>query len=93
MDQYGSDFITIVDEDGTEFELEVLLTTEYNGQTYMAFIPAEMSVEDAYEPIIMKTELQENGEEMLITIDDDDEFDKVEDYFNDLLFGEADYDA
>ena len=33
---YGSDFITIVDEDGTEFELEVLTTLEYNGATYLA---------------------------------------------------------
>ena len=35
-DKYGSDFITIVDEDGTEFELEVLTTIEYNGITYLA---------------------------------------------------------
>ena len=39
-DQYGSDFITITDEDGTEYELEVLTTTEYNGESYMAVIPA-----------------------------------------------------
>ena len=39
-DQYGSDFMTIVDEDGTEFELEVLSTLEYDGCTYMAVIPA-----------------------------------------------------
>ena len=32
-DEYGSDFITIVDEDGTEYELEVLSTVEYNGET------------------------------------------------------------
>ena len=32
-DEYGSDFMTIVDEDGTEFELEVLSTLEYNGFT------------------------------------------------------------
>jgi hypothetical protein len=31
-DQYGSDFITIVDEDGTEYELEVLTTLEYKTQ-------------------------------------------------------------
>ena len=31
---FGSDFMTIVDEDGTEFELEVLSTLEYNGCTY-----------------------------------------------------------
>ena len=35
-DEYGSDFITIVDEDGTEFELEVLTSIEYNAQTYLA---------------------------------------------------------
>ena len=34
-DQYGSDFMTIVDEDGTEFELEVLSQLEYNGATYL----------------------------------------------------------
>ena len=40
-DEYGSDFITIVDEDGTEYELEVLTTVEYNGESYMAVIPAD----------------------------------------------------
>ena len=29
-DQFGSDFITIADEVGTEYELEVLSTLEYN---------------------------------------------------------------
>ena len=43
MDQYGSDFITIVDDDGKEYELEVLSSLEYNGCTYLAVIPAEGS--------------------------------------------------
>ena len=34
-----------------------------------------------------------NGEEMLVTIDDDDEFDDVADYFDDILTQEIDYDA
>ena len=38
MDQYGSDFLTIADEDGNEYELEVLSTLEYNGCTY-DFLP------------------------------------------------------
>ena len=46
-DQYGSDFITIVDEDGKEYELEVLSTLEYNGETYMAVIPADAGEEGA----------------------------------------------
>ena len=72
-EEYGNNFVVLTDENGKEIELEHLDTVEYNGQTYMAFIPAEMSVEDAYELIIMKTELEENGEELLVTLDDEDE--------------------
>ena len=46
-DNYGSDYITIVDEDGTEFELEVLMSMEYNGSVYQAVIPAVDADEDA----------------------------------------------
>ena len=72
-EEYGNNFVVLTDENGKEIELEHLDTVEYNGQTYMAFIPAEMNVEDAYELIIMKTELEENGEEMLVTLDDEDD--------------------
>lgn len=72
-EEYGNDFITLTDEDGNEIELEHLDTVEYNNQTYMAFLPAEMSLDDAYELIIMKVELEDDGEEMLVTLDDEDE--------------------
>ena len=72
-EEYGNDFITLTDEDGNEIELEHLDTVEYNNQTYMAFLPAEMSLDDAYELILMKVELEEDGEEMLVTLDDEDE--------------------
>lgn len=72
-EEYGNDFVVLTDEDGKEIELEHLDTVEYNGQTYMAFIPAEMTLEDSYELIIMKTELEENGEEALVTLDDEEE--------------------
>ena len=39
-EDFGSDFMTIVDEDGTEYELEVLSTLDYDGSTYLAVIPA-----------------------------------------------------
>ena len=39
-DEYGSDFITITDEDGVEYELEVLAELEYQGKTYLAVVPA-----------------------------------------------------
>jgi len=72
-EEYGNNFVVLTDENGKEVELEHLDTVEYNGQTYMAFIPAEMELDDAYELLIMKVELEENGEEALVTLDDEDE--------------------
>ena len=34
-----------------------------------------------------------NGEDFLVTIDDDEEFDRIADFFEDELFGEIDYDG
>ena len=46
-DEFGSDFMTIVDEDGTEYELEVLSSLEYNGSTYLAVTPADGDNDEA----------------------------------------------
>jgi hypothetical protein len=50
----------------------------------MAFIPAEMSVEDSYELIIMKVE-EEDGEDVLVTLDDEDELDEMFQIFSERL--------
>ena len=65
--------LILTDEDGKDFEVEHLDTVEYNNQVYAAFIPAEMSLEDSYELIIMKIVLEENGDEVLVTLEDEDE--------------------
>ena len=46
-DEFGSDFMNIVDEDGTEYELEVLSSLEYNGSTYLAVTPADGDNDEA----------------------------------------------
>lgn len=77
-DEFGSDFITIVDEDGTEFELEVLTTIEYNGVTYLAVTPASGEEEDDLEISILKS-VEEDGEEdpILCAIEDEEELETV----------------
>ena len=56
-----------------------------------------IAVEDAEkedevcEYTILKT-IVEDGEETLVTIEDDDEFDDIADYFDDVLSTEIDYD-
>jgi len=84
-DQYGSDFITIVDEDGTEFELEVLMTTEYNGNSYMAVIPASDGEEQDLEVSILKS-VDEDGESILCAIEDEEELKAVYDIIMEQLY-------
>ena len=86
-ENYGSDFITIVDEDGTEYELEVLSTLEYNGETYMAVIPAGMGEEDELEVSILKS-VEEDGESILSAIEDEAELEAVYDLIMDSLYEE-----
>ena len=74
-DAYGSDYMTIVDEDGTEFELEVLSTLEYNGFTYLAVTLAGSEDEDV-EVSILKS-VEEDGEPILSAIEDEEELDAV----------------
>jgi len=87
-DQYGSDFITIVDDDGTEYELEVLSTLEYNGSTYMAVIPAADSLEQLELEVSILKSLEEDGEPILIAIEDEDELQTVYDLIMDQLYEE-----
>lgn len=93
VDFYGSDFLTIVDEDGTEYELEVLSTLEYNGSVYYAVIPADHDedVQFKLEVIILKS-VDEDGESILCAIEDEQELQAVNDLLMDALYNDEDTD-
>ena len=85
-EEYGSDFISITDEDGKEYELEVLAELEYEGSRYLARVPAgEGDDEEELEVSILKS-VEENGEPLLVTIDDDDELEAVYQALMDLIY-------
>ena len=91
-EEYGANFITVTDEEGNEFELEHLDTIEFQGQTYRAFFPAVQDGEEAQNEeemglVILKA-IQENGEEILSTLDSDEEIDAVYNEFMKELFAE-----
>jgi uncharacterized protein YrzB (UPF0473 family) len=87
-EQYGNDFISVTDDDGNEFELEHLDTIEYENTIYMAFLPGDMDENDEdYGMIILKV-IEENGEEILATVDDDREMEAVYNKFMEQLFSE-----
>jgi len=89
-DQYGSDFMTIVDEDGTEFELEVLSTLEYNGFTYLAVIPAGSEEGQTDLEVSILKSVEEDGEPILCAIEDEEEMEAVYTLIMDELYEEDD---
>ena len=90
-DQFGSDFMTIVDEDGTEYELEVLSSIEYNGCTYLAVTPAGAEEDQEVEISILKS-VEEDGEPILCAIEDEEELQTVYNLIMDQLYEEEDED-
>lgn len=81
--------ITLLDEEGKEHEFEHLATLEYNDSSYVALVPAfeepEELIESDGELVILKIVEGEDGEEMLASIEDDDEFDAVSEEFGKML--------
>ncbi|MBQ8508503.1 MAG: DUF1292 domain-containing protein [Clostridia bacterium] len=84
------DIYTLTDEDGSEKQFALLGSCEVEGVEYMALIPLEEGTE---EYVILKRGVDEDGEDILVTIDDDEEFDRIADIFEDELFDEVDYDG
>ena len=80
-EEFGNDFITIIDDDGQEFELEILDSMDYNGNTYVAFLPANMDENDPDYGLVILRSVIENGDElndvyehfMVLLFDDEDE--------------------
>ena len=100
-ENFGPDFITVTDEDGNDFELELVDTLEHQGVTYYAMFPAVEENEATGEPkdvdaddeeyglVIMKA-IVENGEELLSTLDSDEELDAVYELFMERFFQDED---
>ena len=96
-ENFGPDFITVTDEDGNDFELELVDTLEHKGITYYAMFPAVEEDEATGQPqdvdaddeeyglVIMKA-IQEDGEELLSTLDSDEELDEVYELFMERFF-------
>ena len=92
QDEFGPNFITLTDEDGNDIELEYVDALELDGQTYMAFFPtveddADEAVAEEFGLVILKT-VMENGEELLSTLDSDEELNRVYDLFMEQILSD-----
>ena len=90
-EESGNDIISLMDEEGNETEYEMIDAVELDGQTYVALLPLyenpEDIVEEDYQVVILKM-VEEDGEEILLTINDEAEFDAVWQAFEDRLSDE-----
>lgn len=90
-DEFGPSFITLTDEDGNDIELEYVDALVYEGQTYMAFFPAVEDEADEesedYGLVILKS-VMENSEELLSTLDDEAELEKIYELFMEQLLAD-----
>ena len=90
-DNFGGDFITIADEEGNEFDLELLDTIDLDGESYSVFVPADIENMDVNDPdygLIFLRNREENGEEFFDSIDDDAELDRVYEAYQAILDAE-----
>ena len=92
-EEFGPNFVTLTDDEGNDVELEYVDALEFNGTTYMAFFPVmeedseEEENEEEYGLVILKSQM-ENGEEVLVTVDDEEEIEKVYDLFMEQILSD-----
>lgn len=97
-EEFGGDFITLTDDEGNEFELEYCTTVEYNGAVYMAFLtvtegdedtsPDEVDEENEDGGLVILKVVQVDGEDQLVTLDDEAEMEAVYEQVMEDLFAE-----
>lgn len=85
---FSADVITIEDEDGTEYELEILSTLDYNGCTYLAVIPANTDPDSPDLEVSILKSIEEDGEPILCAIEDEGELQAVYDLMMDSMYEE-----
>lgn len=74
--------ITLIDEDGNEVEFDVLMKLDIEEKEYVIVAPADD--EDEEEGFALRIEKNEKGEDILVTVDDDDEFQMVSEAYETL---------
>ena len=81
---FGPDYVTLLDDDGNEYQLELLDSIEMDGNTYLAFCEADLPEDaEAVEVSIFRVEVHEDDTEELVGIEDEEELERVYEKFLD----------
>ncbi len=92
FDEEDFPILVLVDEEGEEHEFELLAELEVEGQSYRVLVPLEeeeeLDEESEVEVVILKVVYDEEGNEFLGDIEDDEEWEKVADAWQELVDNE-----
>ncbi len=87
-EEYNPDLISLQNDEGKEYNFEVLDAIETDTGRYLALLPTfddpQALLDDSGELVIVKV-MEEDGEEYYCEIEDDDEYETVADAFVDRL--------
>lgn len=83
-------WITLVDEEGHEHRFNLLNIVEVENARYAVMIPELQETEEEEEAVIFRIEADAEGEEVLVDIEDDDEFARVCEALDELELEEDD---
>ena len=85
----AADLYTLVDEDGVEQQFEMLDVMEVDDERYYALVPyyddPTKEIEADAELVVLKSEYDENNDETLVSIDNDEEYEKIGNMFLERL--------
>ncbi len=88
MEEYGPDLVSVIDDEGNQHQFEILDAIETDEGRYVALVPVlddpQEAVEDDGELIVLQV-VTENGEDLLIPIEDDEMFDEIAGIFEERL--------
>ncbi len=74
--------VTLLDEEGVEHDFTLIEVIEVDGSEYAILLPAD---EDDNEAIILKLAKDVEGNDLLVDIENDDEWDKVADAYKEMV--------
>ncbi len=90
-EDFGGDIITIADDEGNQYELEILDVLDVDGVSYTVFVPADIDKMDVNDPdygLIFLRNREENGEEFFDSVDDQEELDRIYELYQQLIEAE-----
>ena len=89
-EELGANIISITDEDGVEYEMEILDEVEMDGSLYYCLVNAEPAEDSETEEVVILKLVEEDGEEVLVTPDSDEEAERAFELFMDKMYDEDD---